>query len=144
MFRSSVTERAPGSLCRQYNCYVTNAAPYQKALKAKYELENAKALIQKECVVNWNNYLSANALIQSSQSAVKSATVSSESELEESEMGLKSNTDVWVRENELLKSKVDFTESQKQKFMSAVKLLELCGKLNRKYIVAKARAGKNK
>ena len=46
-------------------------------------------------------------------------------------MGLKSNTDVWVKENQLLESKVDLTNSQRQKFMASVKLLELCGKLNR-------------
>ena len=103
----------------------------EKAKKAEFEMRDTIDEIKKDCIINWNTYISANALIQSSQYAVKSATISSESNLEETAMGLKSNTDVWVKENQLLESKVDLTNSQRQKFMASVKLLELCGKLNK-------------
>ncbi len=109
----------------------------ERALKAKFTTEDTIADVKKECVVYWNNYISANALIQSSQSAVKSATISSESNLEETQLGLKSNTDVWVKENQLLESKVDYTDSQRRKFVTAVKLLELCGRLSKNYVIKK-------
>ena len=112
-------------------------AASQRALKAKYTAEDTVAEIRKECVVYWNNYISANALIKSSRSAVKSATISSESNMEETALGLKSNTDVWVKENQLLESKVDFTDSQRRKFVTAVKLLELCGRLSKSYVIKK-------
>ena len=112
-------------------------AASQRALKATFTAEDTIADVKKECVVYWNNYVSANALIQSSRSAVKSATISSDSNLEETALGLKSNTDVWVKENQLLESKVDFTDSQRRKFVTAIKILELCGRLSKIYIIKK-------
>lgn len=111
----------------------------QAALKARFSAEDTVLEIKKECVVTWNNYISATAMIQASRSAVKSAELSSESNLEETALGMKSNSDVWVKENNLLESRVDLANSQRQKLIAAVKMLALSGNLNIKSILGKIR-----
>ncbi|MDR1561021.1 MAG: TolC family protein [Holosporaceae bacterium] len=112
------------------NSYSAIAIANQKALKAEFSAQNAVLEIKKECIVNWNVYISANAMIQSSRSAVKSAELSSAGNLEESSLGLKSNTEVWDKENRLLESRIDLVNSKKQKIIAGFKLFALTGKLN--------------
>ncbi|MCR5225472.1 MAG: TolC family protein [Alphaproteobacteria bacterium] len=112
------------------NTYSAISIAEKEALKAKFSARDAIAEIKKECVVNWNTYISANAMIEASRSAVKSAELSSESNIEESDLGLKSNTEVWVKENQLLEARVDLATSQKQKIMAKVKLYALTGNLS--------------
>ncbi|MDR1375554.1 MAG: TolC family protein [Holosporaceae bacterium] len=112
------------------NTYSAIAIANQEALKAKFSAEDARQEIRKECVVNWNKYVTINAMINSSRSAVKSAELSSVSNMEESALGMKSNTDVLVKENQLLESRIDLANSLKQKIVTAVKLLVLVGNLD--------------
>ncbi|MDR2068177.1 MAG: TolC family protein [Holosporaceae bacterium] len=111
------------------NTYSAIAMANQEALKAKFSAEDARLEIRKECIVNWNKYVTVNAMIKASRSAVKSAEVSSASNLEESALGMKSNTDVLVKENQLLESRVDLANSLKQKIVTSVKLFALAGNL---------------
>ncbi|MDR3187276.1 MAG: TolC family protein [Holosporaceae bacterium] len=111
------------------NTYSAIAIANQEALKAKFSAEDSRLEIRKECVVNWNKYVTVSAMIKASRSAVKSAEVSSASNLEESALGMKSNTDVLVKENQLLESRVDLANSLKQKIVTSVKLLALAGNL---------------
>ena len=71
----------------------------------------------------------------------KSAELSSESSMEESVLGLKSNTDVWVKENQLLEARVDFSNAKRQRFMAKLRLYALTGKLSLKAILLKQNNG---
>lgn len=102
----------------------------QQALKARFEAENVILSIKKECIIYWNKYKSAIAMIKASRSAVKSAELSSEGNMEETELGMKSNTDVWAMENNLLESRVNLAKSQKERVVAAATLLFLTGELS--------------
>ncbi|MDR0580631.1 MAG: TolC family protein, partial [Holosporaceae bacterium] len=65
------------------NAYSTIAIANQRALKAKFTAEDTIQEIVKECIVQWNKYISALAMIKASRSAVKSAELSAQSNLEE-------------------------------------------------------------
>ncbi|MDR3179791.1 MAG: TolC family protein [Holosporaceae bacterium] len=112
------------------NSYSAIEIANQSALKAKFAAEDALLDVKKECVVNWNTYITANAMIQSSRSAVQSAELSTESNIEEANLGLKSNTDIWEKENRLLDSRINLAQSQRTKMITAVKILALTGSLN--------------
>jgi outer membrane protein len=112
------------------NIYSSIAIADQKALEAKFNAENSKLEIRKQCVVHWNTYISAGAMIKYLRSAVKSAELSSESKLEESAFGTKSNTDVLIAENKLLESRINLAESRKNKLVAALKLYGLTGHLS--------------
>jgi outer membrane protein len=121
----------------QGNTYSSIAIASQKALEAKFREEDVVLEVKKNCVVNWNTHLSAAAMINASRSAVKSAELSSASNLEESEMGTKSNTDVLVKENQLLESRIDLAKSRGQKLVAVVKLYALTGNLSLSSILKK-------
>lgn len=112
------------------NTYSQIEVANQEALKAKFSAEDTVLKVKRDCIVNWNKYKSAVAMIEASRSAVKSAELSSEGDIEESALGLKSNTDIWARENNLLESRVNLAKSQKEKIMAAVTLLSLTGDLS--------------
>lgn len=122
---------------RNGNTYSEIAIANQDALKARFSAKNAILNVEKECVTNWNVNISADAMIKASRSAVKSAELASRSVQEESKMGVKSNTDVLTKENQLLESRVDLANSKKQKLISAIKLLALTGKLSLNYMLKK-------
>jgi outer membrane protein len=119
------------------NTYSAIAIADQKALKARFSAEDAILEIKKQCVVNWNKYISATAMIKSSRSAVKSAELSSESNLEENAMGMKSNTEVLVEENQLLEARINLANSRKQKMLSAAIIYALTGNLSLNSILKK-------
>ncbi|MDR2781156.1 MAG: TolC family protein [Holosporaceae bacterium] len=112
------------------NSYSSIAIANQRALKAKFSAEDALLEVKKECVDNWNKYISAGAMIKSSRSAVKSAELSTESNIEENVMGTKSNTEVLVEENQLLDARINLANSRKQKIMSAMTIYALSGNLS--------------
>ncbi|MDR0677996.1 MAG: TolC family protein [Holosporaceae bacterium] len=119
------------------NTYSSIAIANQKALKARFSAEDIILETKKECVVYWNKYISANAMIKSSRSAVKSAELSSESNLEENAMGMKSNTEVLVEENQLLEARINLANSRKQKMLSAVVIYALTGNLSLNSVLKK-------
>lgn len=126
------------------NTYSQISIANQEALKAKFTAEDTVLSIEKECIVNWNKYKSAIAMIKASRSAVKSAELSSEGNMEESALGMKSNTDVWAKENNLLESRVNLAKSQKERIVAAVTILSLTGRLTIQAVMDCIRIGGRK
>jgi outer membrane protein len=112
------------------NTYSAIDLANQRALKAKFTAEDTVCETKKECVDNWNKYISAGAMIKASRSAVKSAELSASSNLEEATMGTKSNTEILVEENQLLDARISLANSRKQKVISAMTILALSGDLS--------------
>ncbi|GHU16947.1 hypothetical protein FACS189472_03130 [Alphaproteobacteria bacterium] len=125
------------------NSYSAIAIAGKKAQKASFEAEDAVREAKEGCVVNWNDYVAANASIRSTRSAVQSAELSNESNIEEANLGVKSNTDIWEKENTLLKSRIGLAESKKQKIVSGIKLLSLTGNLNVRSVLDSIRPAKS-
>jgi outer membrane protein TolC len=117
------------------NTYSQIAIADQSALKAKYTSENTLLEVKKECVVTWNTYLASNAMKKSSESAVESAEISSESNLEKISSGVESNSDAWVKENNLLESRINLANARKQEFVTGFRILAFTGELDMKYIL---------
>jgi outer membrane protein len=112
------------------NAYSSIAIANQEALKAKFSAEDALLQIKKECVVNWNKYISANAMIKTSRFAVKSAELTSESNLEEAALGTKSNVEIIDAENKLLDARINLANSRKEKALAALEIHALSGELS--------------
>lgn len=121
------------------NTYSRLEIANQEALKARFIAEETALKVKEECIVNWNKYQSAVAMIQASRAAVKSAELSSEGNAEETAVGTKSNTDVWAKENNLLEARINLAKSQKERIMAAVTILSLVGKLSLKSFVMNMR-----
>ena len=126
------------------NTYSQIEIANQEALKARFTAEDTVLKVKRECVVNWNKYKSAIAMIKASRSAVKSAELSSEGNIEETALGMKSNTDVWAKENNLLESRVNLAKSQKERIVAAVTLLSLTGDLSVNSILSNMNIQKKK
>jgi outer membrane protein len=126
------------------NTYSQIEIANQEALKARFTAEDTVLKVKRECVVNWNKYKSAIAMIKASRSAVKSAELSSEGNIEETALGMKSNTDVWAKENNLLESRVNLAKSQKERIVAAVTLLFLTGDLSVNSILSNMNIQKKK
>ncbi|MDR0753103.1 MAG: TolC family protein [Holosporaceae bacterium] len=109
------------------NSYSTIAMANQRALKAKFTAEDTVQEVIKECIVQWNKYIAALAMIRASRSAVKSAELSTQSNFEENAIGTKSNTEIWVEENQLLDARVNLANSRKQRTQSAATIFVLAG-----------------
>lgn len=121
------------------NTYSRIEIANQEALKARFVAEETALRVKEECIVNWNKYQSAIAMIQASRAAVKSAELSSEGNAEETALGTKSNTDVWAKENNLLEARINLAKSQKERIMAAVTILSLIGELSLKSFVMNMR-----
>jgi outer membrane protein TolC len=112
------------------NTYSAIEIANQEALKSRFEAKNVITHVINECVVNWRTHISADARIQSNQAAVDSANKSSQANLEEEALGLKSNTEVWANENTLLEAKADLYKAQTEKILAYAKLQEMMGRLS--------------
>lgn len=97
--------------------------------QAQCDLRDNLTEVTRSSVENWNTYIAAGAMIESSLSAVKSAEIASESDTEESQLGLKSNTDVLVKENQLLDSKIDLVNAKRKRILAMVQLYALINDL---------------
>lgn len=111
------------------NAYTNIDIAQEELLKASLSVKDLLADIQKECVINLNHFKSASAMIESSRFAVKSAEIAAESSREESSLGVKSNTDVLVKENQLLEARIAYADSVRNRIFSAYTLLYLTGRL---------------
>lgn len=116
----------------------------QQALKAKFTAEDTVLEIKKECVKNWNIYIATDAMITSSKTAVESEELNSDSNLEATALGMKSNTDIWVRENKLLDSRIGLADSQRRKIVASVNLLMLSGNLSMHSLLNKIKKSPNR
>ena len=128
----------------QGNTYSQIEIANQRALNAKFKAEDAVLEVKKECVKNWNIYVATDALIKSSKTAVQSNELNSESLIEQTALGMKSNTDVWVRENQLMESRISLAESQMRRITASVNLLMLTGELSMHFLLGKIKKASNK
>ncbi|MDR2268497.1 MAG: TolC family protein [Holosporaceae bacterium] len=112
------------------NAYSAIELARQSELKTRFEAEDAIRETKKNCIVNWNTYALVTVMIKASRSAVQSAELSSEDNMEETNMGLKSNVDIWDKENRLLESRLSLADSQRKKVITAIRLEILTGRLN--------------
>ena len=119
------------------NTYSQIGLANQAALRASFVAKDTELEVKRECEVTWHQYIATNAMIEASRSAVRSAKISSESNIKEMALGMKSNSDLWIKENSLLESRVDLANSQKQRLIAAVKLLSLSGTLSFKFMLDK-------
>jgi outer membrane protein TolC len=83
-------------------------------------------------------------MIKSSKTAVESEELNSDSNLEATALGMKSNTDIWVRENKLLDSRIGLADSQRRKIVASVNLLMLSGNLSIHSLLNKIKKSSNR
>ena len=97
----------------------------EKAKQAKFSLEDKVQEIDRNCDVYWRSYIAAEVSIQSSRTAVKSAEITSESNLNQSTFGMKSNTEFLDGETSLLTARINLAQAIKNKIDVQVQLIAL-------------------
>ena len=116
------------------NTYCAISMANEAAKKAAYQVKDTMNTIKKECRVSFNNYESAISMIKASESAVTSAKVGADGDRQESALGLKSNTETLVRENQMYDSRKSLARSRAQFVLAKAAMLRLMGKLNTKFL----------
>lgn len=116
------------------NAYCMISIANEAAKKAAYQVKDAMNTIKKECLVSFNNYQSAVSMIKASESAVISAKVGADGDRQESALGLKSNTETLVRENQMYDSRKSLARSKAQLVLAKAAMLRLMGKLDTKML----------
>lgn len=116
------------------NAFCNISMANENAKKAAMNVKNVIVNMKKECSVSYNNYITAMSMIKASESAVKSAKIGAEGDRQESALGLKSNTETLVRENQMYDSKKSLARSKAQLVLAKAAMLRLMGKLNLKLI----------
>lgn len=102
----------------------------EKAKQAKFVAEDKVLEIKKNCKIYWRAYKSAEASIKASSTAVKSAEITSESNLDQTNLGMKSNTEFLDAETSLLTARIHLADSIKNKIDAAIQLFALTGNLD--------------
>ena len=102
----------------------------ERAKRAKFAAEDKVLEIKKNCKTYWRTYKSAEASIKASRTAVKSAEITSESNLDQANLGMKSNTEFLDAETSLLNARIHLADSIKNKIDAAIQLFALTGNLN--------------
>jgi outer membrane protein TolC len=102
----------------------------EKAKQAKFAAEDKVLEIKKNCKIYWRAYKSAEASIKASSTAVKSAEITSESNLDQTNLGMKSNTEFLDAETSLLTARINLANSIKNKIDAAIQLFALTGNLD--------------
>lgn len=107
----------------------------QNAKKAQFTAKNTVLAVKDQCVINWNTYAAADVMIEAGRTSVGSAQLSSESYQEESELGMKSNTEVWDQENRLQEAKINLADAKKRRLIAAINISFLMGRLELNQLV---------
>ena len=102
----------------------------EKAKKARFAAEDKVLEIKRNCKTYWRAYKSAEASIKASSTAVKSAEITSESNLDQANLGMKSNTEFLDAETSLLIARVNLANSIKNKIDATIQLFALTGNLD--------------
>lgn len=110
--------------------YVNTEVYQEKAKQAKFTLEDKVLEIKKNCHVYWRTYKSAEASIKSSSTAVKSAEIASERNLDQVNLGMKSNTEFLDAETSLFNARINLVTSIKNKIDAMIQLFALTGNLD--------------
>ena len=102
----------------------------EKAKQAKFASENKILEVKSDCQICWSAYKSAEAAISANRAAVESAEISSASNLDQTNLGMKSNTEFLDAETSLLNARINLANSIKGKIDAAIKLFALTGNLD--------------
>lgn len=116
------------------NSFVNISIASETAKRAGFHVKDTINAVKKECSVNYDNYRIASSMIKAAESAVKSAKIGADGDRQESELGLKSNTDVIVRENQMYDSRKSLARSIAQSRLAKASMLRLMGRLNEKLL----------
>ncbi len=102
----------------------------ERAKQARFASEDKVLEIKRNCRIYWRAYKSAEAAIKASSAAVKSAEISSASNLDQTNLGMKSNTEFLDSETSLLNARINLANSIKGKIDAAIQLFALTGNLD--------------
>lgn len=102
----------------------------EKAKYAKFKAMDKVLEIKRDCQIYWRAYKSAEASIKASSTAVKSAEITSESNLDQANLGMKSNTEFLDVETSLLTARINLANSVKNKIDAMIQLFALTGNLD--------------
>lgn len=102
----------------------------EKVKQAEFLARDKVLEIRRNCQVYWRAYKSAEASIKANSTAVKSAEITSESNLDQTNLGMKSNTEFLDAETSLLTARINLANSIKNKIDTAMELFALTGNLD--------------
>lgn len=102
----------------------------EKVKQAEFLAKDKVLEIRRNCQVYWRAYKSAEASIKANSTAVKSAEITSESNLDQTNLGMKSNTEFLDAETSLLTARINLANSIKNKIDTAMELFALTGNLD--------------
>lgn len=108
-----------------------NIGVHSERVKAAQFKSMDKVLeVKRKCQTSWRVYKSAEASIRASRAAVKSAEIASKSNLDQANLGMKSNTEFLDAETSLLTARINLAKSIKNKVDAMMDLFALTGNLN--------------
>ncbi len=111
-----------------------NGSRVRQALAAEDQARLQVTVAQRqviESVTNaWNNYLAAQAVIESSEQAVRANEIAFEGVEQEAFVGLRTTLDVLDAEQELLNSRLELVSAQRDFVVAAYALLQATGRLD--------------
>ena len=102
----------------------------ERAKYAEFKSKDKILEIKRNCKIYWRAYKSAEASIKASSTAVKSAEITSESNLDQANLGMKSNTEFLDVETSLLTARINLAKSIKNKIDAMIELFALTGNLD--------------
>lgn len=103
-----------------------------EAARWKYLLKNTKASVTQSTVATWNQYISAQDAVKSSEEAVKAARVALDSKQQEYEEGLTTLTELLDIQENLFQYRLKLEEAKETADLSYYKMSSLTGHLNAK------------
>lgn len=110
--------------------YATIGIYNEKVKQAEFIARDKKLEIERNCQIYWRAYKSAEASIKANSIAVRSALITSESNLDQTNLGMKSNTEFLDAETSLLTARINLANSIKNKIDTAMQLFALTGNLD--------------
>ncbi|MBO4405745.1 MAG: TolC family protein [Alphaproteobacteria bacterium] len=110
--------------------YASIGAYSERAKSAKFKAMDKILEVKRDCQVYWRTYKSAEASIKANSTAVKSAEITSESNLDQANLGMKSNTEFLDVETSLLNARINLANSIKNKIDTMIQLFALTGNLD--------------
>lgn len=110
--------------------YANIGAHSERVKAAQFKSMDKVLEVKRKCQTTWRAYKSAEASIKASSTAVKSAEITSESNLDQANLGMKSNTEFLDAETSLLTARINLAKSIKNKVDAMMDLFALTGNLD--------------
>lgn len=121
--------------------YSAMAIANQKIKEAEAEYRSKYYSIEQECVISFSSHQMLESMIQSANAAVKSAEITSESNKQERDLGVKSVTEVLDAHNQLLDSNVSLVQAMANKALVEYQIAGLLCKLTKAQVYKKMNLG---